>query len=68
MTIRRFSLSHDEFQSADRPLYLVFSTREFELPPDRVESPYEGFDDDFTPLRAGRGLVLEPTAGSSTTA
>jgi hypothetical protein len=26
------------------------------------------FDDDFTRLRAGRGLVLEPSAGSSTTA
>jgi hypothetical protein len=33
-----------------------------------VESPYEGFDDDFTRLRAGRGMVLEPSAGSSTTA
>jgi hypothetical protein len=35
VTIARFSLSHDEFQSADSPKYLVFSTREFELPPDR---------------------------------
>jgi hypothetical protein len=35
VTIPRFSMSHDEFQSADSPKYLVFSTREFELPPDR---------------------------------
>jgi hypothetical protein len=33
--IPRFSLSHDEFQSVDSPKYLTFSTREFELPPDR---------------------------------
>jgi uncharacterized protein DUF6081 len=33
--IARFSMSHDEFQSVDSPKYLVFSTREFELPPDR---------------------------------
>jgi hypothetical protein len=33
--IPRFSLSHDRFQSADSPKYLVFSTGEFELPPDR---------------------------------
>jgi Family of unknown function (DUF6081) len=35
VTIPRFSLSHDEFQPADSPKYLVFSTGEFELPPDR---------------------------------
>jgi hypothetical protein len=35
VTIPRFSLSDDEFQSADSPKYLVFSTRRFELPPDR---------------------------------
>jgi hypothetical protein len=35
VTIPRFSLSHDEFQSADSPKYLVFSTGEFELPTDR---------------------------------
>jgi hypothetical protein len=35
VTIPRFSLSHDRFQSADSPKYLIFSTREFELPPDR---------------------------------
>ena len=35
VTIPRFSLSDDEFQSADSPKYLTFSTREFELPPDR---------------------------------
>jgi Family of unknown function (DUF6081) len=35
VTITRFSLSHDEFQSADSPKYLVFSTREFEVAPDR---------------------------------
>jgi hypothetical protein len=34
VTIPRFSLSHDEFQSADSPKYLVFSTGAFELPPD----------------------------------
>jgi hypothetical protein len=35
VTIPRFSLSHHTFQAADSPKYLVFSTREFELPPDR---------------------------------
>jgi Family of unknown function (DUF6081) len=35
VTIPRFSLAHDSFQSADSPKYLVFSTRQFELPPDR---------------------------------
>jgi Family of unknown function (DUF6081) len=35
VTIPRFSLSHDEFQSADSPRYLVFSTGEFELPTHR---------------------------------
>jgi Family of unknown function (DUF6081) len=34
VTIPSFSLSHDEFQPADSPKYLVFSTGEFELPPD----------------------------------
>jgi Family of unknown function (DUF6081) len=35
VTIPRFSLSHDGFQSVDSPKYLAFSTRQFELPPDR---------------------------------
>ena len=35
VTIPRFSLAHNEFQAADSPKYLVFSNREFELPPDR---------------------------------
>jgi hypothetical protein len=35
VTIRRFSLSHDRFQSVDSAKYLVFSTRQFALPPDR---------------------------------
>jgi hypothetical protein len=35
VTIPRFSLSHDTFQSADSAKYLVFSTRSFELPADR---------------------------------
>jgi hypothetical protein len=35
VTIPRFSLSHDSLQSADSPKYLAFSTRQWELPPDR---------------------------------
>jgi hypothetical protein len=35
VTIPRFSLSHDTFQAADSPKYLIFSTGQFELPPDR---------------------------------
>jgi hypothetical protein len=35
VTIPRFSLSHDRLQSADSPKYLTFSTRQWELPPDR---------------------------------
>ncbi len=36
VTIPRFSLSHDKFQAADSAKFLVVSTREFELPPDRA--------------------------------
>jgi len=35
VAIPRFSLSHDRFQSADSPKYLVFSTRRWDVPPDR---------------------------------
>jgi Family of unknown function (DUF6081) len=35
VTIPRFSLSDDTFQPADSAKYLIFSTREWELPPDR---------------------------------
>jgi hypothetical protein len=35
VTIPRFSLSHDTFQALDSAKYVVFSTRRFELPPDR---------------------------------
>jgi hypothetical protein len=35
VTIPRFSISHDTFQPADSAKYLIFSTREFELPSDR---------------------------------
>jgi Family of unknown function (DUF6081) len=35
VTIPRFSLSDDTFQSADSPKYLIFSTHRFKLPPDR---------------------------------
>ena len=36
VTIPSFSLSDDSFQSADSPKYLTFSTRAFDLPPDRA--------------------------------
>ncbi|HEY7267648.1 MAG TPA: DUF6081 family protein [Solirubrobacterales bacterium] len=36
--IPRFSLAHGELQSVDSPKYLIFSTRQFELPPDRPAS------------------------------
>jgi hypothetical protein len=35
VTIPRFSLSHDRFQPADSAKYLISSTRQFQLPPDR---------------------------------
>jgi hypothetical protein len=35
VTIPRFSLSHDELQAVDSVKYLILSTREFDLPPDR---------------------------------
>jgi Family of unknown function (DUF6081) len=35
VTIPRFSLSHHSFQAADSPKYLVFSTREWEVSPER---------------------------------
>jgi hypothetical protein len=34
VTIPRFSLAHDTFQPADSAKYLIFSTRQFELPPE----------------------------------
>ena len=36
--IPRFSLAHDSFQPADSAKYLMFSTGQFELPPDRPAS------------------------------
>jgi hypothetical protein len=38
VTIPQFSLSHDTFQPADSAKYLIFSTGQFELPPDRPAS------------------------------
>jgi Family of unknown function (DUF6081) len=35
VAIPRFSLSHDAFQAADSPKYLVFGTGQFDLQPDR---------------------------------
>ena len=35
VTIPRFSLADDKFQSADSPKYLVFSTRQFDVPADQ---------------------------------
>jgi Family of unknown function (DUF6081) len=35
VTIPRFSLSHDTFQPADSAKYLIYATRQFQLPPDR---------------------------------
>jgi hypothetical protein len=35
VTIPRFSLSHDKFQAADSAKYLIFSTRQSEMPRDR---------------------------------
>jgi Family of unknown function (DUF6081) len=35
VTIPRFSLAHDRFQPADSPKYLMFSTGQWELPPER---------------------------------
>jgi hypothetical protein len=35
VTIPRFSLSHDSFQAADSPKYLVFSTHQWDVPPDQ---------------------------------
>ncbi|MGH9337803.1 MAG: DUF6081 family protein, partial [Vicinamibacteria bacterium] len=35
VSIPRFSLSHDRLQAVDSAKYLIFSTRHFELPPDR---------------------------------
>jgi hypothetical protein len=35
VTVPRFSLAHDTFQAVDSAKYLIFSTRRWELPPDR---------------------------------
>jgi Family of unknown function (DUF6081) len=38
VTIPRFSLSHDAFQSVDSVKYAIYSTRQFELPVDQSET------------------------------
>jgi hypothetical protein len=58
VTIPRFSLSHDAFQAVDSPKHLVFSTRSFELPPDRaatfaVDLAVENLGGDATDYRRG---------------
>jgi hypothetical protein len=58
VTIPRFSLSHDNFQSADSPKYLVFSTHRWELPPDRsatfaVDMAVENIDGEPGDFRRG---------------
>jgi uncharacterized protein DUF6081 len=58
VTIPRFSQSHDRFQSADSPKYLVFSTRQWALPLDRpvrfaVELAIENVGGDPTDYRRG---------------
>jgi Family of unknown function (DUF6081) len=58
VTIPCFSLSHDSFQSADSPKYLVFSTRQFDLPSDRpatfaVEMAIENIGGDPADYRRG---------------
>jgi Family of unknown function (DUF6081) len=58
VTIPRFSLADDSFQSADSPKYLVFSTRRFDLPPDRpatfaVEMAVENIGGDPADYRRG---------------
>ena len=58
VTIPRFSLSHDTFQPADSAKYLIFSTGQFELPPDRpatfaVDMAVENIDGDPGDYRRG---------------
>jgi hypothetical protein len=58
VTIPRFSLAHDSFQSADSPKYLVFSTRQFDLPSDwpatfAVEMAIENIGGDPADYRRG---------------
>jgi hypothetical protein len=64
VTISRFSLSHDTFQSADK--YLAFSTRRFELPPDRAAT----FGADLADRNIGRrtsGGEWPPSTSPSST-
>jgi Family of unknown function (DUF6081) len=63
VTIPRFSLSHDTLQVADSPKYLTFSTREFELPPDRpatfaVDLAVENIGGDPADYRRGMAAFL----------
>jgi hypothetical protein len=58
VTIPRFSLSHDTFQSVDSPKYLTFSTRQFELSPNRparfaVDLAVENIGGDSADFRRG---------------
>lgn len=58
VTIPRFSLSHGRFQSVDSPKYLAFSTRRFDVPPDRpvtfaVDLAVENIDGEPADYRRG---------------
>jgi uncharacterized protein DUF6081 len=58
VTIPRFSLSHDTFQSVDSVKHLMFSTRRFELPPDApatfaVDLAIENIDGESGDFRRG---------------
>jgi hypothetical protein len=58
VAIPRFSLSHDAFQAVDSPKYLFFSTRRFDVAPDRpatfaVDLAVENVGGDPTDYRRG---------------
>jgi hypothetical protein len=50
VTIPRFSLSHHQFQSAESPKYLIFSTSQFAPPPDRPATRWPTGDRQARPL------------------
>src|SRR3954470_560762 len=61
--IPRFSLANDTFQAADSPKYLVFSTGEFELRPDRPAT----FAVDLAVENIGGGAGGPPAGSRRTT-
>jgi integrase len=62
VTIPRFSLSHHQFQSAESPKYLIFSTSQFAPPPDRPATRWPTGDRQARPYHPRHTFATEALA------